>query len=47
MVHSCNDSIIIGQFIGDILLLHEEDEWLEDAINVYLQIVVFFIDVLL
>ena len=47
MVDSCDDSIIIGQFIGNILFLHEEDEWLKDTVNVYLQIIVFFIDVLL
>lgn len=47
MVEPCDDAIIIGQFVGNILFLHEEDEWFEDAVNVYLQIIVFFVDVLL
>lgn len=47
VVEPCDDAVIIGQLVGNILFLHEEDEWFEDAVNVYLQIIVFFVDVLL
>lgn len=47
MVEACDDAIVVGQFVGDIFFLHEEDEWFEDAVDVDLQIIVFFVDALL
>lgn len=44
LVKPSNDPIVVSEFVCDVFLLHEEDEGLEDAIDVDLQVVVLFID---
>lgn len=44
LIETSNDPIVVGEFVRDVFLLHEEDERLEDTVHVDLQVIVLLVD---